>query len=81
MADISKIALPNGNTYDLKDDTARTNLALKQDALVSGTTIKTINNVSLLGSGNITVGGSGTVVITEDTEFNIEGTTFTIELV
>lgn len=31
----------------------------KQDALVSGTNIKTINNTSLLGSGNITVGGGG----------------------
>ena len=30
----------------------------KQDALVSGTNIKTINNESLLGSGNITIGGS-----------------------
>ena len=30
----------------------------KQNALVSGSTIKTINNESLLGSGNINVGGS-----------------------
>lgn len=38
--------------YDLADG--------KQDALVSGTNIKTINNESLLGSGNITIsGGSG----------------------
>ncbi len=29
----------------------------KQDALVSGTNIKTINNQSLIGSGDITVGG------------------------
>ena len=33
----------------------------KQDTLVSGTSIKTINNTSLLGSGNITVGGGGNV--------------------
>ena len=34
----------------------------KQDALVSGTNIKTINNESILGSGNITIqGGGGTV--------------------
>lgn len=34
----------------------------KQDALVSGTNIKTINNQSLLGSGNITIeSGGGTV--------------------
>jgi len=32
----------------------------KQDVLVSGTSIKTINNQSLLGSGNITIsGGAG----------------------
>ena len=34
----------------------------KQDALISGTNIKTINGVTLLGSGNITTGtGNGTV--------------------
>ena len=31
----------------------------KQDGLVSGTNIKTINNESLLGSGNITIQGGG----------------------
>lgn len=34
----------------------------KQDTLVSGTNIKTINNNSLLGSGNITIEGGGTGV-------------------
>ena len=33
----------------------------KQDTLVSGTNIKTINNQSLLGSGNITIQGDGAV--------------------
>ena len=32
----------------------------KQDVLVSGTNIKTINNESILGSGNITIQGGGT---------------------
>lgn len=32
---------------------------LKQDQLVSGTTIKTINNQSILGSGNISISGGG----------------------
>ena len=37
-----------------------TQLATKQNTLVSGTNIKTINGTSLLGSGNITItGGSG----------------------
>ena len=31
----------------------------KQDTLVSGTNIKTINNISLLGSGNIDIQGGG----------------------
>ena len=31
----------------------------KQDALISGTNIKTINNESILGSGNITIQGGG----------------------
>ena len=35
----------------------------KQDALVSGTNIKTINNESILGSGNITIGGGGSADI------------------
>ena len=34
----------------------------KQNKLVSGTSIKTINNQSILGSGNITITGEGTTV-------------------
>jgi hypothetical protein len=59
----------------------------KQDALVSGTNIKTINSTSLLGSGNISVApatgidataiGSGTV---SNTEFGyIDGVTSAIQ--
>ena len=44
----------------------------KQDALVSGTNIKTINNESLLGSGNITISGGGT-----PTDVQINGTSIT----
>lgn len=46
----------------------------KQEALVSGTNIKTINNTSLLGSGNITIqgGGGGTA-----TDVQINGTSIT----
>lgn len=39
-------------------------LAGKQDTLVSGTTIKTVNNVSLLGGGNITIEGVGISTVT-----------------
>ena len=54
---------------DLVDDTTSANKFVtasdkstwsgKQDALVSGTNIKTINNESILGSGNITIQGGG----------------------
>lgn len=50
--DISKIKLSN-TTYSIKDATARADILTKQDTLVSGTNIKTVNNNSLLGSGNI----------------------------
>lgn len=40
----------------------KSDLTGKQDTLVSGTNIKTINNTSLLGSGNINIqGGSGNI--------------------
>ena len=39
------------------------NMATKQDTLVSGTNIKTINSTSLLGSGDITIGGEDIVCI------------------
>ena len=40
----------------------------KQDTLVSGTNIKTINNQSILGEGNITIEGGGDVTV--DTSLN-----------
>lgn len=69
MADISKITL-NGTDYNVKDANAVTSGDVQnqitaatsglQETLVSGTNIKTINNESILGSGNITIqGGSG----------------------
>ena len=61
MADISSIQVPNGDSYDIKDSTARSGLAGKQDTLVSGTNIKTVNGNSLLGSGDITISGGGAV--------------------
>lgn len=41
------------------DDTIQDALEGKQDTLVSGTNIKTINNESILGSGNIDIQGGG----------------------
>lgn len=49
-------------------------LALKQNTLVSGTNIKTINGQSVLGEGDITVGGSTpTNMVTTDTMQTITG--------
>ena len=45
----------NGVTYTIKDAKAREDIVTKQDTLVSGTNIKTINNNSILGNGNIDV--------------------------
>ena len=42
-------------------ENVETTVADKQNTLVSGTNIKTVNGNSLLGSGNIEIGGSGTI--------------------
>ena len=47
------------STYSAYTASTATEIAAKQDALVSGTNIKTINNQSLLGSGNIDIQGGG----------------------
>ena len=50
-------------TYQVKGDYATTaQLNSKQDALVSGTNIKTVNGESILGAGDITIGGSSVEV-------------------
>ena len=54
MADISKLKI-NSETYDIKDASARSDILTKQDVLTSGTNIKSINNNSILGSGNLPV--------------------------
>lgn len=70
---------------DLVDDTSTTNKFVtssekttwndKQAALVSGTNIKTINNESILGNGNISIQGGEANVIES---ISINGTTQTI---
>ena len=50
----------------------------KQDSLVSGTNIKTINGTSILGSGNIVIsggGGEGTDMSNYYTKEEIDNTT------
>lgn len=47
----------NDYTTEEKTKLADIDMSSKQDKLVSGTNIKTINNLSLLGSGNINISG------------------------
>ena len=47
------------NKPDLSQYATTSDLNLKQDVLISGENIKTINNQSLLGSGNIDIQGGG----------------------
>ena len=64
--DISIPAAPTvDQTYNASSTNAQSGTAVagalttKQDTLISGTNIKTINNESILGSGNITISGGG----------------------
>ena len=58
-----------------------TALATKQDTLVSGTNIKTLNSVSLLGSGNIVLtanpsGVAGAIQFSDGSAFSSDATNF-----
>jgi len=57
-------------------DTLDTVVAGKQATLVSGTNIKTVNNNSLLGSGNLTIGGGGWKVATDSLKNYISQSTY-----
>lgn len=52
---------PQINGVELRGNKSSQDFGI-QDALISGTNIKTINNQSLLGSGNITIQGGGSEV-------------------
>lgn len=53
---------------DLGALTSHQDISGKQDTLVSGTNIKTINGTSLLGSGDLTIsGGSGGILVATNT--------------
>ena len=70
-----KVDTSDFNTYTAA---TATELAGKQETLVSGTNIKTINNQSLLGSGNIDIqggGGSGSESVIELTQAEYDALT------
>lgn len=51
------------NYQPVGDYATKTELTSKQDTLVSGTNIKTVNGQSLLGEGNIEIQGGGTITV------------------
>ena len=60
------------NTGDNATNSQYSGLAAsKQDTLVSGTNIKTINSTTLLGSGNITTGSVTSVGVSMPSAFNV----------
>ena len=70
-ADKTTITLKNGTSATVIKQ--HQDISRKQDELVSGNNIKTVNGQSLLGSGNITIqggGGGGDVNIIESITFN-----------
>lgn len=70
-----KITRVSGSNYSISNPinfiTTDYHDSTKQDKLVSGTNIKTINNESLLGSGNISISGG------EATDVRVNGTSIT----
>ena len=75
-----KAKLASLSSYD--DSELRSLINAKQDELVSGTNIKTINNQSLLGSGNIDITGSAKLEETMTTDITVghlaSGTVFAV---
>lgn len=57
--DYQVLTADNMNHIEDGIDTAHQGLNEKQDTLISGMNIKTINGVSLLGQGNIDISGDG----------------------
>ena len=54
ITDAPEVVIPDTSTFATKAE-----LATKQDTLVSGTNIKTVNGESILGTGNIVIEGGG----------------------
>lgn len=59
VSDANYVHTDNNYTTTEKNKLAGIDMSTKQDVLVSGTNIKTVNNQSLLGSGNLSIGGGG----------------------
>jgi len=77
----SMVGLNNvDNTSDVNKPVStatQTALNLKQDTLVSGTNLKTINSTTLLGSGNITTGTVTSVGVSMPSAFSVANSPIT----
>lgn len=79
MADISKITLPSNVTYDLKDTTARSGLANKQDKItaITAQTTQAVYPIKIDSQGHITEYGSAVTIPAAVTESTVSGWGFT----
>lgn len=59
ISSVSATKVTEDSTHRFATDSEKSTWNAKQDALVSATNIKTINGSSILGSGDLTVSGSG----------------------
>lgn len=69
MADISKVTLPNGNTYNLKDEQARNDIIALQNAISGGLSFigETTTNISDGSTTNpVTINGTPVTATTGD---------------
>ena len=71
--DVAATKVTQDSTHRFATDAEKSTWNAKQDALVSGTNIKTINSTSILGSGNISINGNPSLGIVQGT--NVNGTT------
>jgi hypothetical protein len=71
--DVAATKVTEDSTHRFATDTEKSTWNGKQDALVSGTSIKTINGNSLLGSGNIAINGNPSLGVVQG--INVTGTT------
>lgn len=79
MADISKITLPSNVTYDVKDTTARSGLANKQDKItaITAQTTQAVYPIKIDSQGHITAYGSAVTIPAAVTESTVSGWGFT----